>query len=124
MFFIPVAMNVRTEFTSLYMRQNFGIWIISILSRIILSVIATIAIGNPEALVTASESRKGGLMLILLNLFVILVSLLSVALFIISIVMMYKAYKGERFEIKQLLDFSNSIINKVDFLRNFFAPKK
>lgn len=125
MFFIPHFMNQKTEFVTLYMRQNFGIWIISIILQILMPIFVKIAFANEEAIHAVSElgGRGGNRLNGIMQIFFFAFALISFAVTIIAFYMMFKAYKGERFEVKWLLKYTNILISKVGFLRDFFTPK-
>lgn len=99
-FFAPSFMEKKTEFVTFYMRQGFAVFLIQFIIIFINNIIGFIP----------------GLGIIL--------DLIFFGFIIIVLFLWYKAYQGQRFEIKFLSDIANALINKVDFLRTFFAPKK
>lgn len=123
LFPIPHFMDKKTEFVTLYMRQSFGIWIAYIALQIFLKIFITFAVSNGDAIVNTTEamSRKtGGFLILILNVFTIAITLAMLAL---AIYLIIKAYKGERYEVKMITKYVDMLISKVDFLKNFFAPK-
>lgn len=123
MFFIPYFMDKRTEFTTLYMRQNFGIWIVYIIFNILLKIIVNVAFMGSGAIVAATETRSGGMLVMIMNILMIAFTLIGLGLFILSIYLIYKAYKGERYEFQPILKYTNLLISKIPALQNFFSPK-
>lgn len=126
LFPIPHFMDKKTEFVTLYMRQSFGIWIAYIALQIFLKIFVTFAVSNGDAIVNTTEamSRKtGGFLILILNVFTITITLAMLALAILAIYLIVKAYKGERYEVKMITKYVDILISKVDFLKNFFAPK-
>lgn len=123
---IPHFMDKKTEFVTLYMRQSFGIWIAYITLQIFLKIFVIFTVSNGEAIVNTTEamSRKsGGLLILILNVFTIALTLVILTLAVIAIYLIIKAYKGERYEVKIITKYVDMLISKVDFLKNFFAPK-
>lgn len=94
-FFAPVFMEKKTEFVTFYMRQAFGLFLIQVVLTI-LSFIPVIGF---------------------------LFQILSLIVVIIAIFLAFKAYNGERFELPELLKYTDQVIQKVDGLKNLFAPK-
>lgn len=96
LFFIPHFMNKKTEFVTLYMRQNFGIWIAYIPLQIFLKIFVGFMVSNGDAVVEATNSmstRTGGFLLFVLNVFIIVITLTLLGLFVLSIYLIVKAYK-------------------------------
>lgn len=126
LFPIPHFMDKKTEFVTLYMRQSFGIWIAYIALQIFLKIFVTFTVSNGAEIVQTTEamSRKtGGFLILILNVFTIAITLLMLALAILAIYLIVKAYKGERYEQPILLKYTNLLISKVPALQKFFSPK-
>lgn len=123
MFFLPHFMNKKTEFVTFYMRQNFAIWILYVIANILMRICVAIAFGNAQTIANATATRSGGILVGLFNLLTIAVTLSMLALTVMGIYLMFKAYNGERYEFKFLTKVADAIISKVDFLKSFFAPK-
>lgn len=94
-FFAPVFMEKKTEFVTFYMRQSFGLFLLQVV-LVILGIIPVLGF---------------------------VFQLLSLLLAILAIFLAFKAYNGERFEVPELLKHTDQVIQKVDALKNLFAPK-
>lgn len=95
-FFIPAFFGKKTEFVVFYMRQSFGIGIVFI----ILSLLSKIPVL--------------GWLFVLCNFFLVLAWFFHI----------YIAYSGEKFEIPFIAKNVNILIEKVSFLKTFFASKQ
>ncbi len=95
LFFLPILMNKKTEFTVFYMRQNFVLMIASVLVWVITMIPFIGFIGG----------------------------LLNLAIFIHIVFLAWKAYSGEKFEISYL--YTQSIeITKTLGVDAWFTPGK
>ena len=98
-FLIPHFMGKKTDFITLYMRQNFGI------------VIASFIVGLLEILL--------GWVPLLGMIF----TLMQLALLFTVAFLAYMAYNGERLEFQMILKYADMLIAKLDFLKPLFTPK-
>lgn len=94
-FFLPHFTGEKTEFVVFYMKQSFGLFLISLG----LSILNFLPFIWP------------------------LTMIVGILLFIVHIFLIIKAYSGEKFEVPYLLEKVNLLISKIDFLKNFFSPK-
>lgn len=94
-FFAPVFTAKKTEFVTFYMRQSFGLFLVQVVLMIL------------------------GMIPVLGMVF----QLLSLLVVILVLFLAYKAYSGERFEVPELLTYTDQVIQKVDALKTLFAPK-
>lgn len=99
LFFIPHFTGKKTEFVTLYMRQNFALFLIGLVLTILKMIL-------------------GGIAIISMILILIHLAVLGISLFLI-----YVAYNGEKFEISLLTKNVNLLISKVPALQEFFSPK-
>lgn len=125
MFFIPVFMKTRTEFVTFYMKQNFWLFILHIVSQVLLSIFVKIVFYfswtiNDIANTSWQASTK---FIVYLNYFTIAFSLVWVWLLILSIFLIVKAYKWERYEVPYLFKYTNLLISKMSFLEKIFSTK-
>lgn len=125
-FAIPHFTGKKTEFVTLYMRQSFGLLIAYVTLQIFLKIFVIFTVNNGAEIVETTEamSRKtGGFLILILNVFTIAITLLILALAVLALFLIYKAYKGERYEQPILLKYTNLLISKVPALQTFFSPK-
>ncbi|MGP1582886.1 MAG: hypothetical protein ACTTH6_01480 [Candidatus Altimarinota bacterium] len=94
-FFAPHFMAKKTEFVTFYMKQSFGL----VLVDIILGILAILPVIG------------------------LIFSLASLLVVVVMLVCAYKAYFGEKFEIPQLMQYVDKLIEKVSFLKPLFTPK-
>lgn len=125
LFFIPLFLKTKTEFVTFYMKQNFWIFIASIIFQILLQVLLQLTFMFSGNIVEISNAwwKVSTIIMLFYYVFITLFSLIWFVLFVLAIILIVKAYKWKRYEIPYLLKYTDLIISKIPFLQKIFSPK-
>mgnify|MGYP000929444684 CR=1 FL=1 len=97
LFFIPLLMGQKTDFTTFHMRQSFLLFVAYLAISIVMSIIPWILL------------FLGGI--------------LNLIIFFHAVFLAWKAYSGEKYAIPYIYDNANRLIKALT-MDNFFTPGK